>query len=197
MSRPKRRPAPARSGDPMAPVVLFLDVEYSRRDAAHAALISFALVARDTDDELYVVLRSGWQPAQCSGFVRQAVLPQLLAHAPLQADAGEALAALETFIARLRTDPWQPVLLVSDWPADWDVLMQLPAAPRRWRDEHTVSPQLVHHLLEDGCAIGAFNAARDAFLENLSADSAAGPHHALVDARALRHAWHTIRSEGA
>ena len=40
--------------DPMAPVVLFFDTEYSQRDSAHCAPISLALVARGTvaDDQV-------------------------------------------------------------------------------------------------------------------------------------------------
>jgi len=58
----------------MAPVVLFFDTEYSQRDSAHCAPISLALVARDTGDELYLVLEGGWTPQDCSDFVPASAL---------------------------------------------------------------------------------------------------------------------------
>ena len=193
MSRPERQ---RMNPDPMAPVVLFFDTEYSQRDSAHCAPISLALVARDTGDELYLVLDEGWTPQDCSDFVRTTVLPQLHALDPLVCTAAGALTAIETFIARQRSDPWQPVQLASDWPTDWDVLMQLPPAPQQWAAEHWIQPALMHHLIDRPDAIQAFNRARDHYLTNLPADGATGHHHALIDARALYHAWHTTFHTG-
>jgi hypothetical protein len=180
----------------MAPVVLFFDTEYSQRDSAHCAPISLALVARDTGDELYLVLEGGWTPQDCSDFVRANVLPQLHGLDPIVCTAAGALGAIETFIARLRSDPWQPVQLACDWPMDWDVLMQLPLAPKQWAAEHSIQPVLLHHLIDQPEAVQTFNRARDNYLANPPGENATGHHHALIDARALYHAWHTTFHTG-
>lgn len=174
----------------MAPVVVFFDTEYSQLDSAHCAPISLALVARDTGDELYLVIEEGGTLQDCSDFVRANVLPQLHALDPIVCTATGALSAIESFLARQRSDAWQPVHIVSDWPMDWDVLMQLPPDPQQWVTAHSIQSVLLHHLSDHPESIRAFNRARDLYLKDLPADGATGHHHALIDARALYHAWH-------
>ena len=69
----------------MSVVRLFLDTEFTSFN--NPRLISFALVA-ETGEALYLERSEGWTIEDCSGFVREAVLPLL---GPLEGRATDSM----------------------------------------------------------------------------------------------------------
>lgn len=145
----------------------FLDTEFT--DFTDPALISFALVAED-GRAFYAELTDGWRLEQCSGFVRNIVLPLL--------DGADAMTRVE---ARVRLTEWLATLgseveVVYDAAVDGRLLAGV-LAPYT-----AAGPALRGGVLDWP---GAAMARR--FMDLLEGGLAAEPrrHHALVDARAL------------
>jgi len=137
---------------------LYIDTEFTQL-SPERRLISLALVDAD-GAEFYVELSDGWEPADCSAFVVEIVLPQLdlPRHGRSRAEAGPLLHA---FLAGLGELEVVGDALVWDWPLLLELLGPL-GLPDNVRDCRQVEDPLAALPAEEI------------------------PHHALYDARLLR-----------
>jgi hypothetical protein len=147
---------------------LFLDCEFTQLNQS-TKLISLALVS-EGGDQFYVGLTDTYQVEDCSEFVLENVLPQLVLpeHGKTLAEAQESLL---TFLGNLDGN----LEICSDAPEwDWGFLCQLVYVNHLWPSNVVNKPtnliQPFEHLEADD--IG------DATFPKL-------PHHALLDARLL------------
>ena len=143
---------------------VFVDTEFT--DFIDCDLVSVALVA-DDGREFYGE-RSDFDRASCSEFVRAAVLSQLGLY-PGRVFTREALhTALVAWLDQFADEPER--VLCFDYFGDWELLCDLvDGPPAGWQAYH------VGQLLDAGRQEDYYRAHR-------------GRHHALVDARAKRHA---------
>lgn len=93
----------------------FLDTEYTNTD--RPLLISVGLVAED-GREFYAEATDGWSPEECSPFVIEHVLPHLGKPPAVVATR----AAIRATIASWLSSFGEPVTIIYDLRADWQVL---------------------------------------------------------------------------
>ncbi|MEM5330864.1 hypothetical protein VSR34_30310 [Paraburkholderia sp. JHI2823] len=152
-------------------MLLFLDTEYTGIGQPDPGLISLALVAEDARREFYVELADTWQPADCTRFVKQEVLPRL--------DGSPRTLAQ----ARIELRDWlveapRHVQVACDSVTDFRFLLTLLGAPRPGNlaaDYFDLRP-LIDTSVYDRTVAACYRT-----------DSRM--HHALVDARAYRLGW--------
>jgi hypothetical protein len=186
MARPglnlqEQLPDHGRDGQP--PILVFFDCEFTDF-SEYADLLSVGLVAADTDVELYIETTDALRQMS-SGFVRHTVLPLLGRHNPeLLTKTATGPRILEWFEVLREQAGGRQVLLVSDSPWDWRVLQEVwdPSPP-------DVLPQMVQNMLESD-PLWACNVAMERYhAEHME------QHHALVDARALKAGWLSVKGE--
>ncbi|MCG5078903.1 3'-5' exoribonuclease [Paraburkholderia sp. RG36] len=147
---------------------IFVDCEFT--DFLECELVSLALVA-DDGREFYGEC-SEYDPANCSEFVRAAVLPQLGQHVGRVFTRGALRVALVTWLGQFDCEPERS--LCFDYGGDWDLLCDLlDGPPPGWRAVN-VAGLLDRRRSED--YYRAYG----------------GRHHALADARANRYAMMRI-----
>lgn len=140
---------------------LYLDTEFTKLNLDRA-LISIALVA-DDGPEFYAEMAEGWSESSCSDFTRKIVLPQLKldVYGMMRQQASQALRKflIEQGDAEIVGDA-----LAWDWP----LLLELLGPPG-----------LPENIF--GC--------RGLVADDLAelSDIEDAPHHALEDARLMRH----------
>jgi hypothetical protein len=152
-------------------MLLFLDTEYTGLGQPAPGLISLALVAEDGRREFYVELADTWQPADCTGFVRQEVLPRLDGSPRTLL---EARAALRDWLG----DAPRHVQAACDSVTDFRFLRALLGAPYPGNlaaDYFDLRPLIDTSVYDRTVAACYRNDPR--------------MHHALVDARAYRLGW--------
>lgn len=155
-------------------MLVFLDTEFT--DFARPDLLSLALVAEDGQE--FYAERTDYQQSECSGFVKDTVLP-LFGRVPGAAcDSAEMALRLRTWFDALP----EAATIVFDYYADWDLLVG--ATPGR------PPANCATQLYLNGYAIThpIFEQA-----QNLTYTQAWPPHHALADARALRAGYRAWR----
>jgi hypothetical protein len=143
---------------------LHVDCEFT--DFIDCDLISIALVS-DDGREFYGE-RSDYNDSTCSAFVREAVLPQLGQH-PGRVFTREGLrTALLAWLDQFASEPER--FFCMDYAGDWDLLVDLlDGVPPGWQGQYIGS------LID-------YDRLETYFAEHR------GRHHALIDARAQRHA---------
>ncbi|MBD8566228.1 3'-5' exoribonuclease [Oxalobacteraceae sp. CFBP 8763] len=150
-------------------MLLFLDTEFT--DALDCDLISIGLVSEDGQHELYLE-RSDYRAEWCNSFVRAAVLPQLgRAGVPCEIDG------LRSQIAKWLGKFVNPVTVACDSFIDWELLVDIlgPERPSNLLGPYDIRKHLNQNKFNHGVA--EYHAIQ-------------GPwHHALHDAKALRHGW--------
>ena len=150
-------------------MILFLDTEFTDI-SPDMELLSVALVSADGAFEFYGE-RNDVPPAQCSHFVRSAVLPQLTAPPPVSGDRSNLRPRLFAFIEGLP----EKSRLACDSVFDMDLFIDLGGLPWPQRlDTHRL-------VLNVWMSAPAFVTAQHGY------HAAGHPyHHALHDARGLR-----------
>ncbi len=164
-------------------MLLFLDCEWA--DVVEAELVSIALVSEDGSRFFYA--ESERLPAPAPLFVQQSVYPLLERGA--SAMSGLALVrALRDFVGAT-SNP----LVIADYPLDFELFRSALYGTALLASERmNLGPVPAFEIkLVTGYSLQAAIEAR------FSADPvmAARRHHALVDARALRAAWLSLRPE--
>jgi len=143
---------------------LYVDTEFT--DFIECDLISIALVA-DDGREFYGE-RSDYDDASCSAFAREAVLPQLGQYPGCLFTRDGLRTAVLAWLDQFAGEP--ELFFCMDYAGDWDLLIDLVGdVPAGWHG-------LLIGPLIDSDRLEMY------FAENR------GRHHALVDARAQRHA---------
>lgn len=172
------------------PVFVFLDTEFTDLGMS-SDLLSLGLVARDTEDELYIEIADA-ERRHSSSFVREVVWPLFGKHNPQVLKRVGAAARIDEWLDGLR-DGNREILIVlltaysGDWMHMLDLFVTMPGE-KPWSREFNVCGQMLQsHLLS-----GRQNLAYDeAELEYFRRHG--DQHHALVDARAMKHAWFESR----
>lgn len=170
----------------MTPLRLFMDTEFTTL-SVNKVLISIGFVSEHDEHSLYLVL-DGWSEDQCSTFVVDTVLPLLDRHGPERLTRAAAAARIETWMDGLRGgDRTIPIIVTTDTAVDWTLLQQLFVV----RPAHNIA----HALIADDVPyqfLGQFFRDVEAYfrLRSTAEQPDGEQHHALVDARALKHAWH-------
>lgn len=177
-------------------LLIFFDCEFTEL-SIDSRLISIGLVSENGNREFYAELSETYQSPDCSGFVREAVLPQL--------QGGDALMTMREL--SLRLVDWliafgEPVQLATDslqwdWPwiekifaeAGAYLLDQTPA----WQDIKN-SPHSLAAIARPANVDGRPYILQQSEAFNLSIEQAFESgllrrHHALDDAKANRIAW--------
>ena len=157
---------------------VFFDTEFSGLNS-DPRLLSIGLVA-DTGEELYIEFVDGWAEENCSSWVLEHVVPMLGNGERLTRTA--AASRISSWLSSLAG----PSVLLGE--TDWDtgLVTELMMASGVKRDHFQIK-----ELKYDGKAqADAFNAARQRYFDS----KRVSPHHALVDARAFKHAWHRVFS---
>lgn len=159
--------------------LIFLDTEFTSLE--YGKLISIGLVAV-SGESFYAELTDGWQLAECSGFVRETVLPLLQGGA----------AAMDRATARKRLKQWiegfgAPVWVLSDaTDFDWPLVKRL------------LSGAMPQNLIQFPALFnpGNFVDLQPQLQECRERTLAGRPeHHALHDAEALRAAYLFLREQ--
>ena len=157
-------------------MIVFFDTEFSGLNS-DPRLLSIGLVA-DAGDELYIEFSDGWAAENCSAWVVEHVVPML--------GDGERLTRTD---AASRISSWlssvagSSVLLgETDW--DTDLVTELMMASGV-RHDHFQIKELEYSGKSQA---DEFKAARQHYFDS----EQVSPHHALVDARAFKQAWHRV-----
>jgi hypothetical protein len=150
-----------------SPLKVFIDTEFT--DLINTGLISLGMVS-ETEEEFYAEVP--YREAECSDFVRMAVLP-LLGEIPNAVCAfdelgGRILGWLET----IRRDA-EVVEVCFDYQTDWDLFVDA----LDYRAPEWCQPRLIRSNLDQQR------------LYEFQKESALPKHHALYDARANRYAF--------
>lgn len=152
-------------------MLVFVDCEFT--DFIQIELISIGLVA-ENDREFYAE-RNDYSREDCSDFVRAYVLPLLGRMENANCSAQELTTRLHSWFATFD----QPVTLVFDYAADWDLLADalrgeagLPF-PDNLGEKWLLTPEVMGTEVFQRALAAAYGAERP-------------PHHALADAHALR-----------
>jgi hypothetical protein len=159
-------------------MLVFLDTEFT--DFVRPDLISIGLVAEDGRE--FYAERTDYRVDDCSGFVRETVLP-LLGGLP------DAACSQSELTQRLRD--WfeqfpEPATIIYDFESDWRLLAQ--AILGRTDNNLPANFGEPLHLGKSSTTHPVFERA-----QNLTYTQDWPPHHALADARALMagyRAWH-------
>jgi hypothetical protein len=155
----------------MALMILFLDTEFTDL-SPEMELLSLALVSVDGDYEFYGE-RNDVPAAQCSHFVRSAVLPQLTAPPPISGDRAHLQARLRAFVESLR----EVARLACDSNFDMELFVDLIGLP--WPEQ--LNPMRLQMERTRWFYDQDFVLARSRY------HTAGHPcHHALHDAHGLR-----------
>jgi hypothetical protein len=162
------------------PMKIFFDTEFSHLGSdwnPERHLISIALVSMD-GREFYAEPNDTWDDNLCSMFTLKTVIP-LLQGGEHAMSISEVNARLKAFIESFDA----PVSLVSDAPAyDWPFVRELfdyggwPANLKRECEQLCFEEMSQRHRYE--AALADYWKTHDA-----------KRHHALIDARSMRHAW--------
>lgn len=146
-------------------MILFLDTEFT--DFAAPDLISIGLVAEDGRE--FYAERSDFDRANCSGFVKKAVLPRLAGTPDAVRTRDQLREDLASWLSQLRSAT--QTLVAFDYAGDWTLFCDaLGGSAPAWLEPLPVGELLAENLPE-----------------RLLEDHAA--HNALEDARALRADW--------
>ena len=172
-------PDHGRDGQP--PILVFVDCEFTDL-TEYADLLSVGLVTADA--ELYIETTDALRQMS-SGFVRHTVLPLFGRHKPeLLTKAAAGVRILEWLEVQREQTGRHQVLLVSDSPWDWQVLQEL------WDPlPKDVVPRMVQYILEPDPLWACHVAMEKYHAEHME------QHHALVDARALKAGWLSVKGE--
>ena len=146
-------------------MIVFVDTEFT--DHQRPKLISAGLVTEDGRHECYAETND-FATAECSDFVREFVLP-LLAGGSVASSKKTLGRRVVAWLARVRTG--QDVVILVDYATDWYLLAEAIAEVPNWLSAQATS------------AISGL--ALETYFERPGVQR----HHALHDARALRHAW--------
>lgn len=155
-------------------MLIFFDTEFTEL-GMDSRLISVGLVSED-GREFYAELSDTYTIADCSEFVRAAVIPHM--------QGGEALMMMDALGARLKAwieDFGRPVKLVTDslsW--DWPWIHEIFHEDVSWPANLDRKPMVLSQTSE-------FNIAIERQFE-----SGLRRHHALDDARANRLSWREL-----
>lgn len=178
------------SSQEVVPIYVFLDTEFTDLGMS-ADLLSLGLVARDSENELYIEIADA-ERRQSSTFVLDEVLPLFGKHNPQVLRRVGAAARIEGWLDEIRDGNREvPIVLLSDYSGDWmhllDLFVLMPGE-RPWPRQFNVSGQMVQSYLLSGRQSFAYEeAVADYFRRH------GDQHHALVDARAMKHAWFESR----
>ena len=167
------------------PVMVFYDCEFTDL-TTDSDLLSIGFVSSDCDAELYIEI-SDAQVKLSSFFVKEEVLPKFGKHNPEVLTRDHAAVRIQAWLDDLRgRDRNRQLVLVSDSTWDWNHLLELyipiPGDPP-WARSFNLVGRMVQNLLHPQRA-EAF--ARELALYHRQHKQ---QHHALVDARALKHAF--------
>lgn len=165
---------------PLRPVRLFLDTEFTHFGTpgkSDARLLSIALI--DEEGRSFYAECTGWQPQDCSDFVRSHVLP-VLDHTP--EDVQDIAHKLYAFLS-----VYDHVVVHCDYPGDWHWLLWLLAFGSKTGD---VWPGALHHEAYFVDTRDWSGRARQVAQQSLQKwFGTYTQHHALNDANGLRYAW--------
>ena len=164
------------AGAPIGSMLVFFDTEFSGL-SSEPRLLSIGLAA-DSGDELYIEFADGWVEENCSRWVLEHVVPML--------GNGERLtrlAAVDRILSWLSSFAASPILIGE---TDWDtaLVIELLAAGGGNNDRF----QIKELEFSGKAQVEKFNEARQHYFNS----EHASPHHALVDARAIKYAWYRV-----
>lgn len=168
----------------------YFDTEFEDLRAG-AGLLSIGLIT-EAGAEIYIELTDGWDIDECSPFVLDHVIPLFDADAGDKCSHAEAGIRVLEFLKRHAEN--HSVELVSDSEWDWNLLLSLFASQgaERVGNRMQVSGIQIHFSMAQWRSPVAASVFQDAYAGYFSGDNPEQlyylPHHALVDARALRHA---------
>jgi hypothetical protein len=166
---------------------LFIDCEFT--DFKHMDLISIGAVTEDGDHEFYVEITDHIADYR-SDFVNQVVMP-LLDYSKYGKSYDWACLGLKDWIDSL---PYPEITVVCDYVGDWHLMSDMLQRQRPEKNIHAQMlnasfMQMLHHrgIHTSELISKAYGAMVNAQPEYFTQDPR--QHHALVDARAFRHAW--------
>ena len=175
----------------LAPITVFFDTEFSSLDENFRELISIGMASEASEDKMYLVLKEGWQGAGVSDFVRDVVLPLMPLHQPEYCSRSGTAARIEEFFDQLRGgDIATPVLLLSDSPIDWTLLVDL--FEKDWPAAKNTTWRLIDSELQAINKNPEYEFALEAYFQDRAhrlMKRGGERHHPLVDAMAMRHAF--------
>jgi hypothetical protein len=166
------------------PVMVFYDCEFTDL-TTDSDLLSIGFIASEFNAELYIEILDA-EVQRSSFFVKSEVIPLFGKHNPEILTRDQAAVRIQGWLDSLRTDRSQQLVLVSDSTWDWNHLLELfipkPDEPN-WARSFNLVGRMVQNLLHPQRA-EAF--ARELALYHRQHKQ---QHHALVDTRALKHAF--------
>lgn len=183
-------------------MIVFLDTEFEDL-CAGAGLLSMGFAA-ENGDELYIELTNGWSYGACSDFVLDHVIPLFDAEPHERMTRAQAAGKVADWLRKYAESG--VVRVVSDSTWDWEHLIDL-LRPLHEVMEFSRTGNVARlgdiELKFSMPTISAddqsaFNYAYETFFEGGNPEGKKYmPHHALVDARALRHAVMAAGNKGA
>jgi hypothetical protein len=153
---------------------IFIDTEFTTLEPERRQLISLGAVADTGDTEFYAEVP--FDTSLCSDFTRAIVLPKLGRIPGCTMTRNEAGHALLAWLAHVR-GPFDWVEICYDFTGDWELMREL------------INSQVPGWMAYQN----VYRLRRDLLLEQYFMEAAIDnrpdeDHHALYDARALRHA---------
>ncbi len=179
---------PEHSG--LSEIQVYFDTEFS--DMLNPQLLSIGLIS-ESGQELYIEVASAKEMV-VSDFVKAEVLPLFGKHNPLVLEYDAIAPMLENWFDQLRGGNREiGIVLVSDYPTDWMLVAELkepmPGTPS-WTRAANIGSRMIQSLMNSGRQVTEYF---DAIEEYHRAHKQ--QHHALVDARAMKHTISKMRFE--
>lgn len=167
----------------------FLDTEFT--DFVNSELISVGIVSEDGKKEFYIELK--YDPAKCSEFVKAVVVPLLNNYLYTKQEANEKL------VEWIRNIDDKNMVIVYDYGLDeihFSNLLRINSDPEI---KSRIKLRLLQNAilsesadLSDSKLISSKFKGFDFYREEYFKHTGATRHHALADARAMRHSWKMI-----
>ncbi|QZA77475.1 3'-5' exoribonuclease [Deefgea tanakiae] len=160
---------------------VFVDTEFT--DFVQIDLISIALVSEDGHE--FYAERNDYRAEDCCEFVREAVLPLLGRIEGAICNRTELTLRLRTWFESLP----EPATLMFDYFADWELLADaflgddFDQPPINVGEKQMLTSEFIGNPIFQRALYNSFTPDWPA-------------HHALADARAFLHAFHTLNNNG-